>query len=1048
MADLIDNALSPTQLAVGSRSLVIGPDTKPTHDVSLSSPHWVGPLADNALTPKTQSASNRPADILIDSVSGNDTGAKAGVRGTSLPFATMAAGFAALQPGDRIKLTGTFTVNPHVVISAANVYVDGYGAKIFSTSDTILVQAADVTIKGLEIYGSGSGKAIGYDLPNGLITVQSPNCTIEDNYLHDYCGAAVRVIDNGSGCVITHNRFVNMTTGVDQFVTSQNVVGVEVTYNKFTNICGSNGNTTRAIRLGANGQPYQLSYPRVEGNEVINNTGTEFSGIGIELYGGALNNRSIPIRYASVSNNKVGGYTFGISLNGCVDSTTLNNFVTAGSFCGIELPNSQRCTCDGDVIDATQVPSVGSGFAMSNNSGDEGLASSHLIQNARIYGKMQQAIGAYAMEGTKVKGCYLRMDTTNIAINTVASNSIDVTDCVIDVKAGRHWVLATQFINQGGAGVIFCNNVLLYGGAPSQGHLFQLAGAAGVPIDHIIMSGNVTDAVNSPEPFVAFGGVVTTLIYANNYPLTTATVNGFPSTLPDTSSDVSKYTSGVFVPAADNAADNSAAIQAAINAAYAAGGGIVRLDPTRDYGISPGSINVLENVSLVKAADGEMARHFVSFGAGDPQISNVNTKGKINLLGGSSTGATDQATAYITCSGARSAIIGLSFYDPDQAQSLSAPIHKPFAVRLTGNGCTAQGLEFINTYLGLDCRNGNCIVRTLGGNPLLAGLRVDTCYDTTRISDCHFVDSWVRGTNLATWFATNSTAYLFCDNDEVFASKIFSYGYSIGLGLYSSGVSGRNTPGSYGMVSESGFDGCKIAVDDIWTQPVGMELIGVHFTPTGSDPAQSHGYYAHPNKGGITTLRGGTMWASPLVPVLISGGVVRILDVNFQDTQNCVTTYIVNDAPATLDICNCRFNSHGSSGTDIQLASSQSNGRVVLNLVGDNFTPVKISSNAPGVRASLNGGPIMDLGTHSVTTSGVIRSTGSDNAPTTGVGAELLYTSAAGFAQVYDRVAAAYGRLNLLGLLASSITLTADPHQAGVLWKDPTAGYAIKESQG
>ncbi len=409
--------------------------------------------------------------------------------------------------------------------------------------------------------------------------------------------------------------------------------------------------------------------------------------------------------------------------------------------------------------------------------------------------------------------------------------------------------------------------------------------------------------------------------------------------------------------------DESTYIQAQLNAAVAARKAVVRLD-NRQYGILPGVIQVPNHVTLAHASgEASMARQVVNYGAGQPPI-DPTSGAQFVMLGGQNGSDTDPA--YITLVGVRSALVGASFFDPDNPSSLATPVPKPFAVRVADYGGSVKRIEAINTYRLLDIQGGRVVAEDITGNPLSIGVRCDAAYDFIHLRTTHFVDSFVRGTAMAAWFVANATGHVFYDVDNIVARDLNTFAYRVGLLAGPSPTNQREVHGPYGSVSDSTFDGCFIAFWDYGTRtnyyPFTLNnctLISSGYGPTGRC------YKADGTKFGITQIQGGGMFTDPDVamPVQISGGtLIRINNVHVLMPAYGATHGFLVDGLAGVDFFGNRFNTKATGGKTIFVSSTNSNGRIKQNSIGGIVDPLEdTASNSPGIELPSPGDPLSGL---------------------------------------------------------------------------------------
>ncbi len=435
-----------------------------------------------------------------------------------------------------------------------------------------------------------------------------------------------------------------------------------------------------------------------------------------------------------------------------------------------------------------------------------------------------------------------------------------------------------------------------------------------------------------------------------------ATVGTTPGTVAagETSDVLSPLTLETGATITVGATDESSYIQAQLNAAVAARRAVVYLEH-RQWGILPGNIQIPDHVTLAFGGAGSMARQVVNYGAGQPAI-NPTSGGQFVQLGGS--GGSDTAAAYVSLTGVRSALLGASFYDPDNPSSLTTPVAKPFAVRVVNYGGTVKRVEFVNTYRGLDIQGGRVVAEDLTGNPLAIGVRCDAAYDFIHLRTTHFVDSFVRGTALDTWFTANAVGHIFYDVDNIVADDLNTFSYRIGLHVGPSPTNQREVHGPYGVVSNSTFDGCFYAVEDYGTRTNYYPLTLANCTlNTSGYGTTGRCYKADSTKFGITTVDGGSLFVGgdAGTAVEISGGtLVRFVNNHLlMSAIGSPYAFLVNGTVG-IDLFGNRINTAGTTKT-IMVTPANCNGRIRDNSVGGIIDPANdVSCASTGVDLDTN----------------------------------------------------------------------------------------------
>ena len=260
-------------------------------------------------------------------------------------------------------------------------------------------------------------------------------------------------------------------------------------------------------------------------------------------------------------------------------------------------------------------------------------------------------------------------------------------------------------------------------------------------------------------------------------------------------------------------ADDTTAIQSALSAAGASGGGIVFL-PQGDY---------LIRSQLLVPAQTTLAG---IWRAPDAFTLHQGT----TLLAVAGAGSTS-GVPFITLQGNNSTLEGVSIYYPNQALT-NSPIPYPWAIRGGGGAdVTVQNVLLVNPYLGLDLAtypSGRHTVRGVYGQPLLAGIAVDQCYDIGRIMEIHFWPFWTQDTRVLAFQSANAVSFDFMRTDWEVVQDIFSWGYSIGARFRASASGAMN-----GQMSNINFDNVDIGLQLTATQPYAIHIANLNLANAG-----------------------------------------------------------------------------------------------------------------------------------------------------------------------------------------------------------------------
>ena len=260
-------------------------------------------------------------------------------------------------------------------------------------------------------------------------------------------------------------------------------------------------------------------------------------------------------------------------------------------------------------------------------------------------------------------------------------------------------------------------------------------------------------------------------------------------------------------------ADDTAAIQAALNDAGAAGGGIVFL-PRGDY---------LILTHLLVPAHTTLAGLWRAPAAFTPHTGTT-------LLAVAGAGSTS-GVPFITLQGDNSTLEGVNLFYPKQVLT-NSPVPYPWAIRGGGGvNVTVQNVMLVNPYLGLDLAtypSGRHFVRGVYGQPLLAGIAVDQCYDIGRIMDIHFWPFWTQDARVLGFQSANAVSFDFMRTDWEVVQDIFSWGYNIGARFRASTNGAMN-----GQMSNINFDNVDIGLRLTATQPYAIHISNLNLANAG-----------------------------------------------------------------------------------------------------------------------------------------------------------------------------------------------------------------------
>lgn len=446
MPEVFNRYPLPPGASSGQPAGEVPPPQAPINGITNASSITSGTLDDARLSLNMRSAAVRARTIFVDADNGSDTGANAGVRGTTLPVATLPRAAVLAQPGDNIVLgPGTCSAAGLANITASGVTIIAYGAKLVCANTTaapvgdlvkLAVNAPNCRLFGLEIDGSLLAAPHGGQ-DNGVIEVSAPGFRMEDCYIHDAAGYGVRFMANYSGAVVTGNcRFVNCQTGVRSATYgTADIVGFEVSDSHFEN-CREGAVSLKNTSAGA----YSVRYAKVLRNVASSATLTNGS-LGIELWGGGVVGKAVsPFSAPLVEGNRVSGYVTAISLNGCQGGGTRGNIVSAGCasgtgsvYGGVELADSNDVESDGDRVSVPTGWTCQYGYVVSGTVGtaDSGATMNIRVRNGRSVGA-QMGAHVYNCGGVKFSADTVLASSTSYPLSVQLAGDVTMDDVTID----------------------------------------------------------------------------------------------------------------------------------------------------------------------------------------------------------------------------------------------------------------------------------------------------------------------------------------------------------------------------------------------------------------------------------------------------------------------------------------------------------------------------------------------------------------------------------------------------------------------------------------
>lgn len=275
----------------------------------------------------------------------------------------------------------------------------------------------------------------------------------------------------------------------------------------------------------------------------------------------------------------------------------------------------------------------------------------------------------------------------------------------------------------------------------------------------------------------------------------------------------------------DGVTDDTAAIQAAIDSISGGNHGIIIITPGK---YKSGPLILKKFVTLMGLGNFQVGSTSVPSSTYPPTYgTDIPMNESIFLI-------TDTINPFITVNSG-SAVVGCSFLYPDQvAPTALSPTVYPATIK--GNSpcvdVTIQNCMFYNSYECIDldgCDRHR--IEWVFGDPLLHGIKINRCHDSSRISNIHFHDFvYGSGSNMETWKLANSIGIDIKRSDAQMLNNIFMWKRNVGIVLDVDSTEGA----SFGTGTNLHFDSCTYSIQVIGTQnQSGWNLTNCQFSGYG-----------------------------------------------------------------------------------------------------------------------------------------------------------------------------------------------------------------------
>jgi hypothetical protein len=265
--------------------------------------------------------------------------------------------------------------------------------------------------------------------------------------------------------------------------------------------------------------------------------------------------------------------------------------------------------------------------------------------------------------------------------------------------------------------------------------------------------------------------------------------------------------------AADGVTNDTAAAQAAIAAATAA-----VYFPPGNYFFSGSIGNVPANISLIGSFQGPTGAVMDTSNIYDHSNQRNPLSGGTTFLLTANAG-NGSGTSFITIND-NCAIIGITFYWPNQSKVAATPTAYPWAIHF--NGGTAGSVKycnFVNAYQGIYIENTLfSLVEEVRGQMLYRGIKMEGNYDVTRLRGVHFNSSWHYSESTgAGWYQlNNSIAFDFGRNDFALITDCFAFSYFCWMHFYNDLAHAFHGPTAPWIWIYGG--GCNSCMKPVWVE--------------------------------------------------------------------------------------------------------------------------------------------------------------------------------------------------------------------------------------
>lgn len=176
-----------------------------------------------------------------------------------------------------------------------------------------------------------------------------------------------------------------------------------------------------------------------------------------------------------------------------------------------------------------------------------------------------------------------------------------------------------------------------------------------------------------------------------------------------------------------------------------------------------------------------------------------------------------------------SAIIGITFYWPNQLNTNSTAIPYPWAIyHYFGSACSVKYCTFVNAYQAIYSEyQVAALYEEIRGEVLYRGIKLEGNNSVTRLRGCYFDDLWGRGKAIESWRLGNGIAFDLGRNDGTILDNCFCFNYHTWIRFYDDPA---HSGSSWAQIRGGGCDQNGIPLLIEQGQMQGIDIDGVWIT--------------------------------------------------------------------------------------------------------------------------------------------------------------------------------------------------------------------------